>query len=89
MQVQVFRQEEGSVLFRNADGPGSGTLLEAAEKAGVNLDHMCRDGLCGACAMTLERGKIEHLDRVGAYISDNEVLPCSAKAKSPEVVLGL
>ena len=43
----------------------SGTsLLEAALAAGVPIANMCRQGVCGQCAVAVTAGRVEHRDAV-------------------------
>ncbi|MGY3571309.1 MOSC N-terminal beta barrel domain-containing protein [Vibrio paucivorans] len=44
------------------EGNNQETLLEQAEKAGVAITHTCRAGLCGACKVTVESGKVHQPD---------------------------
>lgn len=39
-------------------GPGQ-TLLEAAESAGVNIDSLCRAGVCGTCRTRVVDGRVD------------------------------
>ncbi|WP_123295301.1 molybdopterin-dependent oxidoreductase [Comamonas sp. BIGb0124] len=41
--------------------PAMGTLLDAADRAGVALPSGCRVGQCESCVMTLVEGKVVHL----------------------------
>ena len=40
-------------------------LLEQAEDAGIPIAHSCRAGLCGACKVTVESGKVHQPDVPG------------------------
>ncbi len=42
--------------------PGQ-TILEAADRAGINIPHSCRSGICGACKMQKVSGKVEMDDQ--------------------------
>lgn len=35
-------------------------VLDAAERAGVNLPYSCRDGICGTCKARLSSGAVDH-----------------------------
>ncbi|MEH3148631.1 MAG: molybdopterin-dependent oxidoreductase [Methylobacterium frigidaeris] len=41
--------------------PGAGTLLDAAEKAGLRLPSGCRTGQCESCQVRLATGTVAHL----------------------------
>ena len=68
--------EGGTVTFSVAGGPGSGagsdegtsvdvdgatTLLEAGEKAGLDLPYGCRMGICHTCVLPLRSGTVRDL----------------------------
>lgn len=42
---------------------GQITLLELAEKSGINISHECRNGLCGECMIKCLKGKVEMTDQ--------------------------
>ncbi|MCL9780606.1 hybrid-cluster NAD(P)-dependent oxidoreductase [Vibrio sp. S4M6] len=44
------------------EGDNQTTLLEQAEKAGLSIANSCRAGLCGACKVTIESGKVNQPD---------------------------
>ena len=44
------------------EGDNQATLLEQAEKAGLSIANSCRAGLCGACKVTIESGKVHQPD---------------------------
>lgn len=44
------------------EGNNQATLLEQAEAAGVPISNSCRAGLCGACRVTVESGKVDQPD---------------------------
>jgi ferredoxin len=43
-------------------GNNQKTLLEQAEDAGAPIANSCRAGLCGACKVTVESGKVHQPD---------------------------
>ncbi len=44
------------------EGDNQSTLLDQAEKAGLSIANSCRAGLCGACKVTIESGKVHQPD---------------------------
>ena len=41
------------------------SILDSLIDAGLNPDHSCREGVCGACeTVVLEAGEIEHRDSI-------------------------
>jgi ferredoxin len=59
-----------------------GTLLELAEKHGVNIDFGCRYGDCATCLTSLVRGKVTYLHQTGAEPEPGSCLPCSCKPET-------
>ncbi len=58
----------------------SRTLLECLEDANIEVHYHCRDGYCGACRITLNKGEIVYPNGEPlAYIGENEILPCCCK----------
>ena len=63
----------------------SETLLEAGLRAGLNLDHACANGSCGACHARLLRGKVEPARHHDYRFSETQrgqgwLLMCSTRA---------
>ncbi|MEL7979730.1 pyridoxamine 5'-phosphate oxidase family protein [Vreelandella titanicae] len=56
--------------------PGE-SLLETAEKAGLQPAYGCRSGSCGECACTLVQGEVTYPDGISA--PEGEILLCSAR----------
>jgi ferredoxin-NADP reductase len=69
-------------------GAGS-TLLELAEKNGVQIPNGCRQGLCGACSTRVVSGTVQ-MDIETGLTSEQKnagyVLPCVSRAKGTVVV---
>jgi ferredoxin len=63
-----------------------GTLLELAEKHGVNIDFGCRYGDCATCLTLLVRGQVSYLHPTGVEPEPGSCLPCSCK---PETAVDL
>jgi uncharacterized protein len=63
-----------------------GTLLELAEKHGVNIDFGCRYGDCATCLTPLVRGEVAYLHPTGAEPEPGSCLPCSCR---PETAVDL
>jgi ferredoxin-NADP reductase len=65
------------------------TLLELAEKNGVQIPYGCRQGLCGACATRVVSGAIQMDVEAGLTAEQKNagyVLPCVSRAKGTVVV---
>ncbi len=52
-----IRLENSGRQFEASDGE---TILDAAERAGLNLPYSCRDGICGTCKARLCSGEVDH-----------------------------
>jgi ferredoxin-NADP reductase len=69
------------------------SLLEALEKNGIEVSHLCRAGVCGECRTVLLQGEAGHRD---LFLSEEEktgggfIMPCVSRArKEGELVLDL
>ncbi len=77
---------------REIEVPGTTSILEALEGAGLTPPCSCRGGACGECETRVLEGDIEHHDLV---LSDDEkaantrMMICVSRARSPRVVLDL
>lgn len=60
----------------------SDTILSQLESKGINVNPQCREGYCGSYRCKIARGKDSYVTEPIAYISDDEILPCIAKADS-------
>ena len=47
-------------------------VLDAAERAGVNLPYSCRDGICGTCKGRLSSGRVDHGSYAATALSEQE-----------------
>lgn len=59
------------------------TILEASERAGVDIDYSCRTGMCGVCAVKLQSGQVTMEVEDGLESDDKAagmVLACQAKS---------
>lgn len=55
------------------------TLLEGLERTGHRVEYQCRSGYCGACRMTLSKGRVEYMEVPLAHVRPHEVLPCCSR----------
>jgi ring-1,2-phenylacetyl-CoA epoxidase subunit PaaE len=66
------------------------TILDAAERAGIDLPFSCKAGVCSTCRTKLVRGKVE-LDQNYALedweLEQGFILACQAHAQTPELEL--
>ena len=47
-------------------------VLDAAERAGVNLPYSCRDGICGTCKARLSSGSVDHGFYAASALTEQE-----------------
>lgn len=60
----------------------SGSLLDAAEAAGIQIDSGCRAGSCGTCLTAVLHGEVDYIDEPGTTVESGSCLPCVAVPKS-------
>lgn len=66
------------------------SLLEALEAADIDVPNLCRGGVCGQCACTVEEGEVDHRDDFLSEAEKNsqqQIMPCVSRAKSDRLVL--
>ncbi|MEX3964099.1 2Fe-2S iron-sulfur cluster-binding protein [Paraburkholderia sp. EG286B] len=68
------------------------TILKAIERAGVTVESLCREGVCGTCEVPILEGEADHRDQ---YLDDDEkaaqktILLCVSRARTPRLVIDL
>jgi len=68
--------EGSTVLYKD----NKQTLLECLESENHEIHYHCRDGYCGACRITLNKGQVNYFNGEPlAYVGENEILPCCCK----------
>jgi ferredoxin len=69
---------------------GSATILQAAERAGIELPSSCRNGTCRTCICRLQAGSVRYLvEWPGLSFDekrDGHILPCVAVPEGDVVV---
>ncbi len=66
------------------------TPLQALLEAGVDIDHSCEGGICGACKVTWCEGEPIHRDKVLSQAErEQQLILCVAGCKSQKLVLDL
>lgn len=60
---------------------GNESILEAAEKAGIEIESSCLAGTCSTCVQTLIKGEVKYDEQYDAIgdIENGQVLTCCAK----------
>lgn len=69
-----------------AYSPEDGTILEAAQKAGVPISFDCRAGSCGQCKVGVVSGKVDYSIRTNYKCPPGSCLTCSC-APGGDIVL--
>lgn len=77
---------------QEVDVPGDKTILQAIEALNIDVECLCREGVCGTCETIILEGEAEHFDQ---YLSDDEkaaqksMMICVSRAKGKKLVLDL
>jgi ferredoxin-NADP reductase len=58
------------------------TLLDLAEKIGVNISSGCRAGNCGTCLTAIKQGSVDYVQPPGSPPEDGSCLVCIARPKT-------
>ena len=71
--------------------PGGESLLELAERRGLNPPYSCRGGSCGSCATRIVEGAVTYASKPGAAHAPDQALVCCALPAQgvDRLVLGL
>ncbi|WP_089152989.1 class I ribonucleotide reductase maintenance protein YfaE [Thalassotalea crassostreae] len=68
---------DGKVVEQQFDNLIFKTTLEYLEANNIEIHYHCRDGFCGACRVTLNKGEVEYINGEPlAFIREDEILPC-------------
>jgi len=74
----TFSLSDKTILWSSA----SGTLLEAAEAAGIQIESGCRAGSCGTCLTAVIEGEIGYIEDPDSDVEKGSCLTCIAVPKS-------
>lgn len=72
--------------------PRDRTLLDVLLEAGIDVQHDCREGLCGNCECSVVDGQIDHRDRVltpQERAEGKKMLVCCSRAQGAKMQLEL
>lgn len=72
--------------------PAGTSLLEALEQAGQPVPNLCRQGVCGECALPVKRGRPEHRDLFlspAEKAANTTIMCCVSRSQDPELELDL
>lgn len=68
------------------------TILDALDKAGVAVESVCKEGICGSCMVPMLSGEADHRDSVQTEAeqqANDYICVCVSRAISPRLVLDL
>lgn len=81
--VQVEFQRSGAQAFWR---PASESLLDLAERLGLEPMSSCRSGICGTCAVRVLAGSLDYADPPFAEPPPGEALICCARPAGPGAI---
>lgn len=78
-----IESESHSITFTMSDvqlewTESQGSILDAAESMGVNIESGCRAGSCGTCLTAISEGQVSYIDEPGTEIEKGSCLACIA-----------
>lgn len=83
---------EGEIYFAqrdvNLEVRGTESILEASERAGMDLPHGCRMGICQSCIQPMLDGAVEHI-RTGEIFSEPGLIQTCSTRPAPAASLDL
>ena len=66
--------------------PACDSILDLAERQGLNPDYSCRSGICNTCISELTEGEVEYFEDPLDVPEPGHVLICCARPKSSLVI---
>lgn len=66
------------------------SILDAADRAGIELPYSCKAGVCATCRTKLMRGQVEMAENCALEdweLEQGFILACQSRAKTPEIEL--
>lgn len=66
------------------------SILDAADRAGIELPYSCKAGVCATCRTKLVRGQVEMAENYALEdweLEQGFILACQSRAKTPEIEL--
>jgi len=85
---EVVAERSGKIIMVEAGE----TILQALAKEGIDIEMSCEQGVCGTCMCDVIEGEPDHRD---VYFTDEEkasneqVLVCCSRSKTPRLVLDI
>ena len=66
--------------------PACDSILDLAEKQGLNPDYSCRSGICNTCVSALTDGEVEYFEQPLDMPDPGRILICCSRPKSSLVI---
>ena len=74
-------------IFYDSDTDKFSSILDLADKAGLDIRRGCRSGHCKLCEVNLKSGKVDHIfGEESTKQSPTTILSCSFKPKTDIIV---
>jgi len=97
VHVEPTGKEQGFTVVLEKSGkevevPPGKSILDSLIDAGLNPDHSCKEGVCGACETAVLVGELEHHDGVLTKFereSGKTMMICVSRCKSARLVLDM
>ena len=77
---------------KSVEVPPGKSILDSLIDAGLNPDHSCKEGVCGACETAVIEGEIDHHDGILTKIeraSNKTMMICVSRCKGERLVLDI
>jgi uncharacterized protein len=81
----LFKKSGQTLTWKQGDG----SILEFAEKNGINPPYSCRAGICGTCLCQISEGKVSYQEEPTAVVDKNSVLICISQPRTNKIVLDI
>lgn len=77
---------------KSVEVPAGKSILDSLIDAGLNPDHSCKEGVCGACETAVLEGEVDHHDGILTKIeraSNKTMMICVSRCKGERLVLDI
>jgi uncharacterized protein len=82
----IFSKSKRTVLWESKTGE---TLLELAEKHGIESSSSCKIGVCKTCECELLEGEVHYDFSPASFPAEGKILLCCAKPGSRRLIVGI
>ena len=77
---------------REVEVPAGKSILDSLIDAGLDPDHSCKEGVCGACETAVLEGEVEHHDGIltkAERAANKTMMICVSRCKGARLVLDI